>query len=332
MNVDKNGECAFSLVFPPIPAKTERFDLCFQGKNWIIWDIELKKPKKNNTPSTVHVPDEFIQAAIIQADGKDLEAPQWNAADAMLKGYFAGYKPEMRFGVLVAVNNNITGDQETYTTDVNPNGTFELAVPMTVTQQVLFRVLYSSNNNEIIRFNDYIVVSPNEETKICIDLPAYFRERSRLRYDKQNTPKLFYFAGANAEINNQYFDVYKNNYHHKIYDASYYNNAIVKMTAQEYKEYVMNIKNQCMADINENSSITLKMKNFFKTDLEYEAAFCLYYIKSHISAANNRIQGSANRNMATDSNPLKLDKDYFSYLKDLPLNDPISLYFNHYNK
>ena len=325
MNVDENGECAFSLVFPPIPAKTKRFDLCFGGKNWMIWDIELKKPKKNTKPSTAHIPDEFLKAANIKEDGKGLETPQWKVADAILKGYFAGYKPEMGFGVEVYVGNIITDIGEKIETDVNPDGTFELTVPMTVSKQVSFRVFYHNGINEDVHFRDYLVMSPGEVTQICFDIPAYFRDKSRLRYDKQTAPKILYFAGANAEINNQYYDSNFTYYNGKVYDAVQRNNAIAEMTAQEYKEHVLKFRNQCYADvINNYPNMTLKMREFLKIELDYHVAYLLHYIKSDMEAAYRRLHN-------TEFVPPQLDEEYYSFLKNLPLNDPISQYFYMYS-
>jgi len=148
-----NWEQEFTLVFPPIPVKTERFDLCNRAKDWMIWDIELKKPKKNSKPSTAHIPTEFIKAANIKDDGKDLAVPQWKVADATLKGFFAGYKPEMDFCIEVIPDNIITGERgKSYFADVNPDGTFEIAVPMTITRQVNIYVV--SGNKDKLTYTD----------------------------------------------------------------------------------------------------------------------------------------------------------------------------------
>ena len=327
INANEKGECAFSLVFPPLPAKTERFDLCSQGKSLMIWGIELKKPKKNSKPSTAHIPDEFIKAAVIKDDGKELEAPKWKAADARLKGIIAGYKPEMELVTDLQAWNILTGHIENYLLDLHLDGTFELNVPMTVSQQVLLRVFSGKDKDTKNYIHNYIVLSPDEETRIYIDLPAFFRKNARLRYD-QTVSKISYFAGANAEINNQYFDTDYDIYFQKIYNAVFVDNAIAKMTASEYKEHFLSLKNQCFTEImNSNPSMTLKMKEFFKIRLDYHVAGFLYYIDDNMRRAYRR----ANGNRDTGFIPPKSDEEYYSYMKDLPLNDPVSLYFWEYN-
>ena len=362
MDTDEKGQHVFSLIFPPIPAKTERFDLCTRAKDWMIWDVELKRPKKAGKPSIAHVPAEFIKAANIKDDGKGLEAPQWKAADGVLKGFFAGYKPEMKLCVEVAPDNIIIGiRQESFFADVNDDGTFELSVPMLVTRQVQVNVVIDNKNklifSEYIRaglgisgsnysktlFSDYIVLSPDEETHVCFDLPAYFRKNANLRYDKQTDPKIFYFSGANAEINNTYFDADFRSYSIKTSSVrnSMIFSEIVKMSPSEYKELVIDAKNQCIADINTNSSLTKKMKEFFSMNIDYLAANCLDDINITMNSAKiMNMPGDTIKDPVTGrmivtirsvrSERLELDKEYYSYLKDLPLNNPASLYFRYY--
>ena len=301
MNTDEKGQHVFTLIFPPISAKTERFDLCNRAKDWMIWDVELKRTKKPAKLSIAHIPEDFIKAANIKDDGKDLEAPQWKAADAILKGLFAGYKPEMKLCIEVAPDNIVMGSrQESYFADVNDDGTFELSVPMLVTRQVQvyvvsdnkdklkFSELMRTGNREWLGFGfDYVVLSPDEETHVCFDLPAHFRKNARLRYDQQPNQKVFYFAGTNAEINNLYFDANYRSYSLKIMNAvprpSPMSAEPVEMTSSQYKERVLNAKNECIADMNNNPSLTSKMKEFLRFSLDYEAAYYLNIISINLA-------------------------------------------------
>ena len=302
--------------------------------------------EENSKPSAGLIPEEFLKAAIIIDDGKSLEAPQWKAADAILKGSVAGYNAEMGSGVNIYayVENRITGNQETYQTNVNADGTFQFSIPITVTQQVLFQVLYDNGKRAL--FNDIILLSPDEETRICIDMHAFLQKEAQPQNVQQTVPKIFYFVGANAEINNQYFDANFRKYANR-FGRIYNDNAIAGMTAQEYKNYVMNIKNGCLQDIvNDNQTLTTKTKEFFRLDLEYIAAFILNRASQNMESAYRRLHKITDRNVKsrfvrwlhkiTDKDvksgfvPPVLDEEYYSYLKDLPLNDHISLYFDHY--
>ena len=233
--------------------------------------------------------------------------------------------------------------QESYFADVNDDGTFELSIPMLVTRQVQVYIvpdnkdklifvdyMRAGNYNKVL-FNDYIVMSPNEETHVFFDLPAYFRKNARLRYDQQTDPKVFYFAGANAEINNSYFDVDYKNYFPSLFRVI---NDVAGMTPLEYREHVINIKNQCVADVDNIPSLTVKMREFFKFNLGYHAANLLDDIRNNMMMADNIKQRNSG-NMPASSGPMpvkqiELDKEYYSYLNDLPLNNPVSLYFRYY--
>jgi len=288
--------------------------------------------QSSGKPSASLVPDEFIKAAIITDDGKSLEAPKWKAADAILNGIVAGYNAAMGLGVniYVYVENRITGNQETYQTNVNADGTFQFSIPMTVTQQVLFHVVYDNGKRTL--FNEIILLSPDEETRICIDMHAFYRKKpNRKIFNRRLAPKIFYFVGANAEINNQYFDADFKKYADR-FRRIFNDNAIAGMTAQEYKNYVMNIKNGCLKDIiNDNPTLTTKTKEFFRLDLEYIAAFILYRASQNMESAYRRRHKITDRNVKSGFVPPVMDEEYYSYLKDLPLNDHISLYFDHYN-
>jgi len=354
-----NREQIFTLVFPPIPVNTEHLDLCTRSKNWMIWDIELKRSENTGKPSTTHIPVEFIKAASIKDDGKGLEAPQWKAADGVLRGFFAGYKPEMDLCVEVVPDNIVMGGRgENYFADVNDDGAFELSVPMLVSRQVQVYVVHGNkdkltfieyikggNYNKVL-FNDYIVLSPDEDTHVCFDLPAYFRKNAKLRYDKQPDVKVFYFAGANAEINNMYFDADYKNYSSKLSSSIHSQTAmgeIANMTPPEVKELVINAKKQCVDEINSNSRLTRKMKEFFVFNIEYFAANLLDDINSIMTQARMmNLPGDTIKDPATGQmiirksssslqvKRLELDKEYYSYLKDLPLNNAVSLYFRYY--
>ena len=359
--VSMKPETVCALVFLPIPATTSRFDFCTRSKDWMIWDIELQKPETDSEPSTAHIPEAFILASKITDDGKELAAPQWKAADAVLKGFFAGYKPELELSVEVSPDNIVMGtNKESYFADVNDDGSFELSVPMLVTRQVrvaivsgnkdkntfesLFFVRFGSDGRMInIFFNDYIVLSPDEETSVCFDLPAYFRKISRLRYDKQENPKILYFSGANAEINNLYFDADYNGYSAKLSKAVNSDEGlreIADMTPSEYKEYVIATKNQCIAEINDNPLLTIKTKEFFRMNLELYAANFLDDISNVMysvkmmnmpgDTVTDPVTGSISIRKRGTVEPITLSKDYFSYMKDLPLNNPVSLFFRSY--
>ena len=153
----------------------------------------------------------------------------------------------------------------------------------------------------------------------------------------------------NAEINNQLHDpalkIQNLRWHisNSVIDNRK-NAELAKMTSSEYKERVLQAKEESITEINANPALTLKMKEFLKMELEYYAANCLDNIKTNVKMARLReyhsyTPGDTITDPATGLktlifNPIDTeiepDMDYYSYLNHLPLNNPISLYFDEY--
>jgi thiol-disulfide isomerase/thioredoxin len=318
------GEHAFTLYFPPIDKKTEYFDLNEASSSTIIWGIELKSKKKK---SPLAVSEEFVRAAKIKDDRKALVAPAWKADSVSFSGSFVGYRPEMDFRVKIYVDNPLTQGQEEYETAVNPDGTFVLSVPMPVSMQVLFRI--SCEEDKKIRLNEYILLSPGGQTKICFHLPEYFRRTAKLRNDKDENAKYLYFAGTDAEINNLTFDMDFSKLVRNIHNINEYPN-LANMSASQYKECVFKARDEGIDKINRSTIPTEKAKTFFTLGLRYVAADQLYWAAYYIENAYKKAHGLDYRASVPDSIRPVMDSAFYSYLRDLPLNDPVSLYFHTY--
>ncbi|MDR1864381.1 MAG: TlpA family protein disulfide reductase [Bacteroidales bacterium] len=322
---NEQGEHAFSLIFPPIDPKTERFDLNEDGYA-IVWDIALKE-KKTKKSSGAGVPAEFVKASRIKDDMTHLKARAWKSDTAVFKGSFAGYKPEMGYNVHIYVDDPVTDSQSEYSTEVGEDGAFGLSVPMPATMQVLFRI---RDENRGMRLNDYILLSPGEETRVHFHLPDYFKREARLRHDRQENLKYLYFAGANAELNNLTFDLNYPAYIRKISDASV-DVSVAGMSLQEYKDHVFKVKNSCVEDLGREKNITVKAKEFFTIGLEYKAAQALYWTRENMERAYRKAHNISDKEKNTGFAAPAPDTAYYTFLRDLPLNDPVSLYCTDYS-
>ncbi|MDR1896535.1 MAG: TlpA family protein disulfide reductase [Prevotellaceae bacterium] len=317
------GEHVFSLIFPPVDPKTERFDLD-DGDGNVIWDIELKA--KKSAKAAAGVPEEFIKASKIKDDREHLQKPVWKTDSATFKGRFAGYKPEMTYSVNVYVHNPVTMNQETYGDTVRSDGTFDFSVPMPVTMQVTFTVESRENN---LYLNHSVLLSPGEETRVCFHLPDYFRRTAKLRHDKRENLKYLYCVGANAEINNQIFDLNYADYVNKLHEAAV-DTVVAGMSAKEYKDHVIKAQNRCIEDLAKVKNVTIKAMEFFTLGLGYAAAQELHHIKYNMEGAYRKAHNISRNERKTDFKAPKSDTAYYAFLRDLPLNDPVSLYYPHY--
>jgi hypothetical protein len=188
---NQQGEIAFSMIFPPIDANTQYFDLIEednpQDKGW-IWDIAFQAKKAK---SYGKLPEEFRKAAHPKDDGTALTPPAWLEANAVLKGRIAGYRPEMKYDLNIYFPSIITESLENHSANVNDDGSFEISVPMLVATQVWLKFGYKVFNGNRVRTNGKVLLTPGDTAQLYVDLPACFKSVSRLRKDRTKVPVFF---------------------------------------------------------------------------------------------------------------------------------------------
>jgi hypothetical protein len=310
---NQQGEIAFSMIFPPIDANTQYFDLIEEDNpqdKGRIWDIAFRAKKAK---SYGKLPKEFRKAARTKDDGTLLAPPAWREAKAVLKGRIAGYRPEMEYYLNIYFPNIITGFLENHSVEVNGDGSFEISVPMVVATQVWLRFGYRVFKGNRVRTNGKVLLTPGDTAQLYVDLPACFKSVSRLRKDRK-PQKSLYFSGTNADINNQISDISSPKYIEK-YTEVFKDTSFLKMDIQEYKNHILQIKKECTAEISGSKSLTSKVKDFFRMDLDYLTANALLI----------KVDGIRARFLSTMP-----DVEYYDFLRDLPLNNPLSLYSSEY--
>jgi thiol-disulfide isomerase/thioredoxin len=264
------------------------------------------------------VPAEIINESIIKEDGKSLVIPELKAGDAIVKGKFLGYVPEMKWKIEMYVNNPVTGEQEELETPVKEDGSFELKVPLITTMQVLLRI------NPF--YNKYILLSPGKETTVYVDL--YQKNCQETGNEALRCPagKYMYFGGANAEINNQMED---NNIQEGIrrafLDQVQDSKEILDMSAEQYKTHVIEKMNDAIEQLSQKN-LTEKAYEFAVMDIHFTAIYMLMFADSNLESAYRRAHNLNYEDDITGYTKPVFDKAYYSFLKDIPFNNPLSLY------
>ena len=312
---DESGKTVFTLKFDPIDPSAKQLDFiesdcanCFK-----IWGVELKS---NVLTNRKEVPEKIKKEAAIKDDGKSLEIPQLKAGSATLKGQFLGYVPEMNWNLELYINNPITGEQEGLETPIQEDGSFEIQVPLVTTMQVLFRTRIC---------NDYILLSPDKETSVYYDLQQKSCQESQHRVDQCPKSKYLYFGGANAEINNQMQD---SNILKEMSDLFYNQQSytdILGMTAEQYKAYILNKVDIATENISQKD-LTKKMSEFAMINMRLMASYKLLFANSDLEDAYRRANNIDYRDPITGFIRPVLDENFYSFLKDLNINQPINLY------
>ena len=320
----KEGDrLSFTLSFPSIDKNTKQIDFiesdckeCFK-----IWGIELKSKMLKNK---ITVPKEIVDAAVIREDNSKLTAPLFNSNIATLKGHLFGYIPDMKSQVTVTVNNPITGGSNSVNAVVTDEGNFEIKVPVVSSTQVQIKISPF--------YDDYMVLTPEQESSVYINLQDKYRQDSRTRIDKSENVKYIFFNGANSDLNNQTYDIHLSEYGNKLFEG----NAkmpyeIVGMTSKEYKEYVLNRMNASIEGL-KKMNLTQKGLEFCIQDHYFRSIYYLMQGRNILSDAYckvNNYQPDQGKMPEGYTEPV-FDADYYSFLKELGMNNPVSLYNSSY--
>ena len=316
---DNTNKTIFTLKFDPIDPATEQLDFlesdcdgCFK-----IWGVELKSKVAIKRQK---VPQEIIDAATeIKDDGKSLEIPQLKEGIANFKGQLIGYVSGMNWKINIYVNNPVTGIQEELEAQVQEDGRFELQVPLVTTMQVLFR-------NPI--YNDYILLSPDKETILYFDIQQKSCQESRSE-NKCPESEYMYFIGANAEINNQMNSAKILNYISNLFDTRKQYSDIVGMTTEQYKSYILNKVDVGTKELHQKG-LTKKTLELAIINLRFNAMYHLTYASSDLEYAHMTANKLSREDRTKGFTPLVFEEIYYSFLKDLDINNPINLYSNHF--
>lgn len=311
----------FTLTFPPIDKRTERIDFiesdcsnCFK-----VWGIELKSPVLTNR---AELPAEIKNFQADTDETSPLEVIGFKSGNAIIKGQLLGYMPDLQSEITVYVNNPVTGIQEEYQTRVQNDGRFEIPIPVVSTMQILFQM-------DIPDFSGSIVVSPNEETIICFDLQQKACQESNTRIDKCEKSKWVYFGGANAGLNNQYFDAEISSLfrHHFNYDK--FIDAINGMSPNEYKAYMLEISDKVMKDLNDKQ-IAANVKELATLEIRFQTSYFLAMGSHFLESAHRKANNLDYRSELVGYDKPVFDLAYYDFMKQMPYNDLKSLYSGNY--
>ena len=310
------GTITGKLFFEPIPKATKTIDFYETGST--VWGIELKSDTVENG---LKLPAEY---ASVHKDYKDekLKNPVFRNGTAILSGQVLGFRPEFNIKIAAYYDNVITGNQDEHSLEIDDAGFFKVEIPMVCRSQVFFMIGLGDN----MILNDKIVLTPDEESKVCINLQDYAKKVARLRKDKDETTPFLYFAGANAALNNQFYihDLTKLRSKY-LYDAFNRDDIIAYMSATAYKEYVYSKMNGALDEVSKFETSN-EIRRFFEGHVRYLFSSSLFHpsIESAYRNVKNLSRGDA---FGDDYIVPVIDSAYYSFMNDLPLNDPISLIY-----
>ncbi|GET46626.1 thioredoxin-like domain-containing protein [Capnocytophaga felis] len=296
----KSGEASFKLIFEPLPLKTEKFDFiesdcegCFK-----IYDINLNKKQTNK----VNLPKEFQQKHQVT---KNFSA-KWQKGKGLVSGKIIGYRPEFR-DIEFIYPNPVTGNRDKNPVTISEDGTFKINT-----------TIYSPTSL-ILRSNSFyipLIVAPDKELKVFINLSEMQRKQSRLQRTKTSKEEEIYYAGFLADVN---YDVYKISAEEErnrvnmdsIADSG--TNALENFFKQKYQKEIS--RNNALK-INDLSRKILNSKAI--DDLINNIDMMGYYLSKSYAKKYNISENEAR--MKYYSEPKRAD--FYDFYKEIPYNDP----------
>ncbi|MDR1336859.1 MAG: TlpA family protein disulfide reductase [Tannerella sp.] len=316
---DESGKLVFSLIFPPIDPATKQIDFLESDCDGCFKTFGLAL-SPDAPMHRVAVPQKVKDAATVKDDGKPLPVPFLKPGRATLKGTLLGYPPAIGTTVNVYVHNPVTGIQEEYEVKVGENGAFELDVPLVADMQALLRL-------SAPRYNKYILLSPGRTSTVYFDLPRKSCRDTPIESLKCPGAKYVYFGGANAEINNQMEDIGLDGLLQKIYNDPNHD-RIAEMTPEQYRQYTLDK----MAGL----TASLKEKHLTRKALEFATGAVRYATVSGLMNTPSALRSAFRRSRKLDYDDPelrkfvlpKMDAGFYSFLKELSINDPFMLYFD----
>lgn len=255
-----SGKASFTLKFEPLPKKTKSFDFiesdcerCFK-----IYGIDLVN-KKIKLPK---LPKEYNQLSKTSTDFK----VDWKKGKTTLSGQIFAYRPELG-EVFLEYINPITGKETKIPLAINADGLFSQSVE-----------IYSPSSLFLTSkmFNFPIVMAPEKETKVIINLPEIQRFKTKLLANKAPYGKKNYFAGYLADVNTELI---------KILDETYLRKSHIDLdsiTSLGNEAYLTHIKENYEQLIKRNNS--LKISQITQKIVNTEALIDYY---NDLDMANN---------------------------------------------
>jgi len=224
-----------------------------------------------------------------------------------IKGYISGFDPKNGNQGELMVNHVLANDQLTYPFTVLPNGTFEIKFPMQYPNKVY------------IKFPNCILIpflEPGETIVLYTD--------SSKRDDR--TLYMGHLAMVNSDLQNA------NTISHFNYKKAM--QLILDMSAVEYKNYCLHTMKQDMDDLQnyrKKFPFSKKALSISQRDIYLSTYINILSFMEDKENQYKKVKKEQGDQSVKSYEKEQLTSDYFSFLQDEDLNNPLSLLSNSYS-
>ena len=219
-----------------------------------------------------------------------------------IKGY-AAHKDKIGSEVSISVENPFTADYETYSGPIQPDGKYEVRVPMILKHKI---VLLGTASPAL---RARIVISQGKEVVVDYNCEQFGNEV---------TPS---FSGDNDDLNSALLGdfVLKFPYVMVIDDSK--TKQVSEFSKAEYKDYILKgYKDYCKHI--DTMHITQRAKELLKIDLKLQTAYCLSMSEYFIRSSYRHVNGDE----MPDNKMPRFTKEFFDYPQLLDLDNIMMFY------
>lgn len=306
----ESGTYSFQMVFPPIPEQTSVIDFTegnFKGA-FSIWGIRLDGKAITSPLSGKKNPQKKAELGPLA----------FKYGIATFKGHVTGFNTSMKLSGPIWLMNQITGQYDQYELTVQPDGDFNIQLPINHTSLI---------NLGCDFMKGIICIEPGETISVEVNLPEICRSQSRLRKNEPSLGEKFYFTGTFAAINNEMM----NNPTKKIqlinYETKEAYTQMLKdvhlMNGDQLKTYWMEKYEKAMQELEQEQNISDAHRYLLKQQLQINAADQLVNAPHMAEYAYRTVKNIPKDTKLTDYVKPIFTDEYYDFFPQLVSNDPI---------
>jgi thiol-disulfide isomerase/thioredoxin len=239
------------------------------------------------------------------ADTKSAFTPAnvYKTGMAEYAGYIKGYSSRLGFKTgQIFVNNAVTGEQENYLVKIAEDGSFKVSFPVNYTKQCY-------------------VYFPFSYAAICFEAG----KRVFQKFDVTGNAVTTSFMGDNAALNN---DLYHTQFVLLNIDWIKVRKDLLNATPNQYKAYYINLREERLGMLNSyrlQNGMTTQAYNLARLGITYSLTQFLFKYNAETWEAYRQANNIAPENRRSQLPPVKLEKAYYSFFKDVKFNDPLAV-------
>lgn len=259
------------------------------------------------TPSKLvnytHTPDE----SLIPAYNETFKLPVFKVDTAIYCGYIKGFNPRLpqKTG-LVAVNDVLTGEQNSFLLTISDDGTFKVKIPHTNPQTVMVRFPFAIEN---------IFIEPGKTTFHLIDKGGK---------SNQNL-----FMGDDGRINSDLQKLKSIS----SFDYNQMQEKILDFSPEQYKDWCQTLQLKDLTTVDEfarKHSVSAKAIQIKKIEIDYRYASYIMEYNSNVESAYRKKNKIPQTQREIPFKPAKPDSSYYSFLTNELVNNELAVLVSDY--